>query len=338
MTLDRAHFQTVLAGFLTVEDAVLDRFAATHIAPDALFDMSDPIGTLVGPDPIVAGFYRPLRQALRHRQRRDLMLFAGQNIRAEGGEWLATVSHASGIFVEALFGVPASTLLAFIRFGEFYRIEDNQITQARIIVDLLHLMHETGRYPLPPHYGSPVMFPAPLTLDGVCPTNRARGADSLSVVERMLDGLHIYDPETYGSDYQTGEHGLWHKDFMWYGPGGIGSTSGWQGFVDHHRAEFLRAFPDRQGGNHYCRIGDGDYAAVSGWPSMTMTHQGPYLGVPATGKPLTLRVMDFYRCADGTIAENWVLLDYVHLLRQMGVDVIAQAQQMPPPPASPGRA
>jgi predicted ester cyclase len=63
---------------------------------------------------------------------------------------------------------------------------------------------------------------------------------------------------------------------------------------------------------------------------MTMTHGGDYLGVPATGKRLTLRVMDFYRCdwvADprGRIAENWVLLDYVDLFGQMGVDLIARS-------------
>jgi predicted ester cyclase len=109
---------------------------------------------------------------------------------------------------------------------------------------------------------------------------------------------------------------------LWYGPGGIGSTYRWEGFVKDHRAPFLSAFPDRRGGNHYCRIGDGNYAAVSGWPSMTKTHLGDYLGVPATGKRLTLRVMDFYRCEAGRIIENWVLLDYVDLFRQMGVDLL----------------
>jgi predicted ester cyclase len=56
---------------------------------------------------------------------------------------------------------------------------------------------------------------------------------------------------------------------------------------------------------------------------MTMTHGGPYLGVPATGRALTLRVMDFWRVQDGSIRENWVLLDLPDLLRQMGVDVLA---------------
>ncbi len=325
MTDFRAEFHKALAELMTVADAKLEALASQRIAENAVFDISDPIGTLVGPQAIVNDFLRPLRQALKHPQRRDLMLIGGQNVRDEGGEWLASVSHITGLFQAPLFGVHPNGRLVFLRFGEFYRIENGQITQARIIFDLLHLLHEIDRYPLPGHYGTPVSFPAPATQEGICPPNRADGAKSLDIVQRMLSSLHVYDPDTFGSDYQTGSGGLWTEDFMWYGPGGIGSTTGWTGFVDHHRADFLRAFPDRQGGNHYCRIGDGHFAAVSGWPSMTMTHQAPYLGVPATGKALTLRVMDFYRCTDEAIAENWVLLDYVDLLRQMGVDVIAEA-------------
>ena len=56
---------------------------------------------------------------------------------------------------------------------------------------------------------------------------------------------------------------------------------------------------------------------------MTMTHVGPYLGVPPTGRALTLRVMDFWRVQDGKIRENWVLLDLLDLVAQMGVDLLA---------------
>ncbi|MEM8850430.1 MAG: ester cyclase [Pseudomonadota bacterium] len=47
------------------------------------------------------------------------------------------------------------------------------------------------------------------------------------------------------------------------------------------------------------------------------------MGVPATDRALTLRVMDFYRCDRDRIAENWVLLDYVDLFAQMGRDILA---------------
>lgn len=320
---DRAQIRGVLSDLLHMPEAGLHAFAARHIARDAVFDLSDPIGTLTGPAAIVEGFVLPLRAALRNVHRRDLLFIGGENTRAESGTWMASVCHMTGVFEAPLFGVPPSGKLVFARFGEFYRVEGGMITGARIIFDMLHLLHSIGRYPLAEHYGAPVEFPPPQTLDGVCPPDRADGSRSLGIVEAMLSSLHVYDPATFGSEDQTGAGGLWTPGFMWYGPGGIGSTSGWAGFVDHHRAPFLRAFPDREGGNHYCRIGDGAFAAVSGWPSMTMTHRDTYLGVPATGRALTLRVMDFYRCTDRQIAENWVLLDYVDLLRQMGVDVIA---------------
>jgi predicted ester cyclase len=183
-------------------------------------------------------------------------------------------------------------------------------------------MRQAGRMPFPFSYGLETLFPGPATHNGVLPAG-GNGSASLDIVEGMLGALHAFDPKTFGSANQTGQGGYWHDDMMWYGPAGIGSNFRWEGFVKDHRLSFLRAFPDRKGGNHYCRIGDGDYAAVSGWPSMTMTFQGDYLGIKADGRPLTLRVMDFYRCTQGQIIENWVMLDYMDLMAQMGVDLIA---------------
>ncbi len=49
-----------------------------------------------------------------------------------------------------------------------------------------------------------------------------------------------------------------------------------------------------------------------------------FLGVPATGKRVAMRVMDFYRCDDVTIVENWIPIDIPHLLLQMGVDLFGR--------------
>lgn len=315
-----------LAALLSAPDGERAGERAPLFAPDAVVHVSDPVGRLIGAGAIADGLIAPLRSAISSPRRRDLMVIGGENRRDYGGEWVACVTHITGLFTSALWGIAPTGKLIYLRIGEFWRVEAGRIVEGRLIIDLLDLLHQCGRWPLAEaHYGAPVTFPAPETQDGLCPVDRTRGAASLDVVERMLGALHVYDPESFGSDGQVGAGGTWAPDFAWYGPGGIGSTVTWPGFVDHHRAQFLAAFPDRRGGNHYCRIGDGAYAAVSGWPSMTMTHRGTYLGVPATGRPLTLRVMDFYRCADGLIAENWVLLDYIDLLRQMGVDVIAEA-------------
>ncbi|MFQ6546610.1 ester cyclase [Aestuariibius sp. 2305UL40-4] len=298
------------------------------LADDAVFDCAWPVGRLEGRAAIAHGFLRPLVNALSGLYRRDLLFIGGDNIREEGGFWCAAVTHYVGNFDGTLFGLNPSGHLAFLRAGEFFRIEDGKITLARIIFDLPDLMRQAGRMPIP-SIGTETTFPAPATQDGLCP-DPAGGAASLDVVERMLTSLHAYDPRTMTSAGQTGEGGTWADDMMWYGPGGIGSNYRWDGFVKDHRASFLTAFPDRKGGNHYCRIGDGNYAAVSGWPSMTMTHKGDYLGVPASGKALMLRVMDFYRTSSDRIAENWVLLDYGDLFDQLGIDLIARSNTLEP--------
>lgn len=334
MTDIRADIQRQLAELFTAKVVDLQALAARVFPPDARIEVSAPIGTLIGPAQIIDGLIAPLRAALAPARRRDLMVFGGENRRDYGGDWVTAVTNMTGLFVAPLWGVRPSGKLVYLRIGEFWRVENGRIAEGRLIVDLLDLIAQNaiagaGAWPLAEaHYGAPVVFPAPETQDGLCPVDRAAGEASLDVVEAMLSSLHVFDPEDFGSDGQVGAGGTWAPDFAWYGPGGIGSTVSWPGFVDHHRAPFLRAFPDRKGGNHYARVGDGAYAAVSGWPSMTMTHRDTYLGVPATGKALTLRVMDFYRVKDGLIAENWVLLDYIDLLGQMGVDVIANAATM----------
>ena len=290
------------------------------LAPNAVFDLAWPLEQTHGAGAIEAGFLAPLRRALDGLHRRDILFFGGDNIREAGGTWIASLTHYVGNFTAPLWGIAPSQNLVFLRAGEFFRIEDGRVTEAKIIFDLPDLLHQCGRLPLP-SLGTELTFPAPATQDGLCPA-RDGGAHSLDIVQGMLGDLHVYDPETGGSAGQTGTDGYWHDEMMWYGPAGIGSNYRWDGFVKDHRTPFLTAFPDRKGGNHYCRIGDGNYAAVSGWPSMTMTHQGDYLGVPATGKALTLRVMDFYRCDGRQICENWVCLDYGHLFDQMGIDLL----------------
>ena len=111
---------------------------------------------------------------------------------------------------------------------------------------------------------------------------------------------------------------------MWYGPAGIGTTRGMAGFQAHHQIPFLTGFPDRRGAGHYVRLADGPYVVTGGWPSVTATHSGEWLGLGGTGRAIEMRVMDFYRVDGGRIAENWVPIDVLHILRQMGCDVLGR--------------
>jgi steroid delta-isomerase-like uncharacterized protein len=51
----------------------------------------------------------------------------------------------------------------------------------------------------------------------------------------------------------------------------------------------------------------------------TGTHSGPLMGIPPTGKAVTVSGIDICRIADGRIAEYWQELDTLSMLQQLGV-------------------
>lgn len=71
-------------------------------------------------------------------------------------------------------------------------------------------------------------------------------------------------------------------------------------------------------------IASGDRVVVR-W-SMTANHQGPLAGIPATGKPIQQRANVIYRMEGGKIAEGWAQMDQIGVLRQLGVDPLANAK------------
>jgi predicted ester cyclase len=67
--------------------------------------------------------------------------------------------------------------------------------------------------------------------------------------------------------------------------------------------------------------------------SMTATNTAPLGGIPPTGRAITQRAIVFYRFKENKIAESWVQLDQVGVLRQIGV----QIPGAPAPSAQPSR-
>jgi steroid delta-isomerase-like uncharacterized protein len=75
-----------------------------------------------------------------------------------------------------------------------------------------------------------------------------------------------------------------------------------------------RAFPDLE-----ARIDDvvaaGDRVAVR--VSFSGTHAGEFQGIPATGRTVRYVSHEFYRVADGLVAEEWICSDMASLFRQL---------------------
>ena len=294
--------------------------SARLLAPDCQWVVSHPVNELVGPAAVISGWFR----AIPDLERRTDLFFAGHwDGRHDGGagQWVTCHGHYLGTLTEPLFGIPATNEPVWLRFGEFYRVLDGRIAEARILVDLIDLAAQAGVALLPASTGQRLLVPGPRRHDGLLlgDSDPAVGSACLALVEAMISGLGRFQP---GADLKSmGMTAFWQPNMMWYGPAGIGSSRGIGGFERHHQKPFLTAFPDRKGGNHRARFGEGSYAASTGWPSIHATHAGPYLGTPATDRAITMRVMDWWREEEGLLAENWVLIDLPHLFLQMGVDL-----------------
>ena len=304
--IDRASGPCLLGG----EAAALDRLTDDH-----LLHAFSPVGNVVGRAAYAADLLAPLAAAFPRGEERIDIRLAGT---FKGGEWVATSGHIAGLFEAPLFGIPATGRVAFVRFGRFERHVAGRIAETLVLIDLPALMMQAGCWPLARAMGPSVIAPGPVTRDGMVRDNDAGGEHSLGLVEAMIGGLMTFD----GSLRSMGMRGYWVEDFWWFGPAPIGNFRGHADYERGHQLPFLTAFPDRVGGNHRARIGEGMYVASTGWPSITATHSGGgWLGLAPTGRAITMRVMDFWRRDGDRLAENWVMIDIPELLQQMGIDL-----------------
>ncbi len=287
----------------------------------------------------ISAIWRQLRTALPDMERRDGIFISGEskvdNRVSEaltGRILVASMGCYQGTFQQDLCGIPATKGVVTLRSCEVHSIVDGKIAHSYVLFDLLDLMRQANVWPLMPSLGTEGMWQHPATHDGVRlnSSEPAQGDSAFNTVIAMHNALLSFD----GKDLNSMQHQqYWTDHFLWYGPAGIGTTRSMSGFRAHHQIPFLVGFPDRQGSGHYVRIGDGDYVVTGGWPSVTGTHLGEWLGMPATGKVIQMRVMDFYHLVDGRIAENWVPIDIIHMLKQMGFDVFARLKHLRGQPA-----
>ncbi len=79
---------------------------------------------------------------------------------------------------------------------------------------------------------------------------------------------------------------------------------------------FVAAFPDMRVDIDDVLV-DGDKVAGRGrWSG---THQGEFMGIPATGKHVSVAFMDIWRAEGGRWVENWVQMDFLGMMQQLGL-------------------
>ena len=130
------------------------------------------------------------------------------------------------------------------------------------------------------------------------------------VIESMVDGLNDHRIEDIGEFFS--------ENFRWMGNFGCGTKSGLKEFQDNWQKPFQEAFS-----NKVCideaRLFMGEWAAAFG--KQEAIHTGEFMGIKPTGKKVEIRYMDFWKVSEGKIKDNWVMVDFPFVMKQLGVDV-----------------
>lgn len=150
-----------------------------------------------------------------------------------------------------------------------------------------------------------------------------------ATIEAMVDGLN---------DHRIGDIGeFFSEGFRWMGNFGCGTKKGLKAFQDNWQKPFQAAFSDKVCIDE-ARLYMGEWAAAFG--RQEAVHSGRFMGVEPTGKRVEIRYMDFWKVVDGKIVDNWVMVDFPHVLSQLGIDVFGgegweaydRGERVPPEP------
>lgn len=160
--------------------------------------------------------------------------------------------------------------------------------------------------------------------------DRSKTDETRNVIEGMIDGLngHVIN----------GMAAFFHPAFRWMGNFGCGTKQGLREFQDNWQRPFQAAFSEKVAIDE-ARLFDGEWGASFG--AQHAVHSGEFMGIAPTGKRVVIRYMDFWQVKDGKIVDNWVMVDFPHVLAQLGVDVFNgngweiydQGKAVPPRPA-----
>lgn len=86
--------------------------------------------------------------------------------------------------------------------------------------------------------------------------------------------------------------------------------------IKEHVTGWVASFPDLQFRIEQM-LSEGDRVVMQ--LLMEGTHQGAWLGIPASGRKMQIRMFTVHRVAQGKIVEDWVLVESLGFFQQLGV-------------------
>jgi predicted ester cyclase len=293
---------------------------------DCPIHLAFPFEDLTGPVELYKNVYKPLINSIPDLERRDLIVIAGPAVE---GNWVGCAGNYIGVFEKPWLDIPPTFHPLVMRFHEFYRLEDRQITEMQALWDIPQVMMQANAWPMAPGLGVEWVIPSPAPQNGLSSAQQdsMESEKSMKLVLDMLNGLKKHAEEGVEA---MGLEKYWHPKMTWYGPAGIGTNRRISGFRNWHQIPFLKAMPNRVTNEDVPLyfFSDGPFVGVTGWPDMKMTlSDDGWMGIAPGGKEITMRSLDFWRCENGLLRENWVLVDLLHVYDQLGVDVFERMRE-----------
>ncbi len=291
-----------------------------------------PIGDLVGSETFETAVLEPVRKAMPGARKRPYLYFGGEHL---GHVWVGATGNIEGEMRSSLFGIPPGEGLRKLRFGEFYKFEDDRICEIRCLLDIPGLAAQAGIELFPRFDGKAHVPEGPPDRIGIVSTPQDAGLTEMTrslVHDMIVTGCNRLE----GSDMESqGLERYWRSDMAWHGPWGVGSASGLDEFYAFAQGPSVRSFPGRRGSwPKEAFIAEGPVAGFAGWPSFIGNFTGePFRGIAPTGGPISKNVMDFYTASGNRLSENWVLIDLIRFASDCGVDLMAQMPEDPAPAA-----
>ncbi len=332
MTVQQDNKALVLAYYAALEQATPATVAAVlaeYTSEDYQFYGVYPWGELLDAGAVAEALWQPLLSNWQALQRRQDVFMAGTS-EIDGTQWVTSMGHFMGLRDGPWLGIPATRKIGFLRYADFNCVRDGKICRTGFFCDIISVMSQAGCNPLPPQTGASFITPGPRTHDGLqfATQDPAAAVKTLEVLNAMIADLDALNQS--GSDNCPPEllARSWHEDMAWYGPEGIGATFTISRYQEQHQLPFRRGLKDKVYNGHVCRYAEGCYACFFGWPNLTHTPTGGFLGLPGNELRVDMRVVDVYRREGDKLAENWVLIDLPWWLKQQGLDIFERLEAL----------
>ncbi len=300
-----------------------------YMSEDYLFRGVYPFREQAGAQNAINVFWQPLLSAVKHLQRRQDIFIAGNN-EIDEDVWVMSMGHFMGLFDEEWLGFRPTHKMVNIRYAEFSCVEAGKITKTGLFIDIVGFMLQIGLNPLPVSTGQYFVYPGPRTHDGLLfeDAPASEGVKTQALVNKMVQDLSdLNDSGAMGCPPEVLAKS-WSEKMIWYGPGGIGASYTIPRYQLQHQLPFRNNLEGKKFNGHVCRFAEGNFACFFGWPNLTNTPIGGFLGLPGGNVAADMQVVDVYRREDDKLVENWVLIDIPYWLKQQGVDILERTAKI----------